>query len=107
MTDETTQKIQEAQAPSWKKVLIWMAAGLALVVGVVVLLVMLFRKKGPVGATVEVVNYAKAQVAKADMDAKIATAKSEAVEESTVKQLEAIREIKDETERAKRLAELF
>jgi hypothetical protein len=108
MSDDTVvQKVQEAKAPSWKKVLIWMAAVLALIVGVVVLLVMLFRKKGPVAATIDVVNYAKQQAAKADVDAMIAMARAESAEESVVKRLVEIREIQDAEERAKRLAELF
>ena len=104
---DTTEKIKTATAPSWKKVLIWMAAILAVIIGVVVLIIMLFHKKGPVAATTEIVQYAKDQLSKADIDAKIATAKAEAVEESVVKRLMEIREITDETERAKRLAELF
>lgn len=107
MSDETTDKIKAATAPSWKKVLIWMAAALALLVGVVVLIVMLFRKKGPIAATTDVVNYAKDQASKADLDAMIKVAKAEAAEESVVKRLVEIRDIPDEVERAKRLAELF
>ena len=107
MPDTATEKVKAATAPSWKKVLIWMAAALALLVGVVVLIVMLFRKKGPIAATTEIVNYAKQQTSKADLDAMIKVAKAEAVEESVVKRLVEIREIQNETERAKRLAELF
>jgi len=107
MPEENIEKVKDATAPSWKKVLIWMAAILALLVGVVVLIVMLFRKKGPIAATAEGVNYAKQQASKADIDAMIKVAKAEAVEESVVKRLMEIREIPDEVERAKRLAELF
>jgi hypothetical protein len=107
MTDETKEKVKEAKAPTWKKVLIWVFVVLGLLIGITVLLVMLFRKKGPASAVAEVINFAKTQNAKADMDAKIAIAKAEAVEEETVKQLEQIKEIKNEEERAKRLAELL
>jgi len=41
------------------------------------------------------------------MDAKIETAKARAVEESVIKELKRIREIDNEEEQAKRLAELL
>ena len=108
MADATTaEKIKAAHAPSWKKVLIWVVVALALLTGLVILLVVLFRKKDPVSASLDVVNYAKEQIALADLDAKIATAKGEAAEEAMIKQLEQIRTLPDPDERAKRLAELF
>ena len=107
MTDADKLAIQEAKASTWKKILIWSAVVLLFCTVIAVLLVIVLRKKDPVAATKEVVDYAKHQSALADMDAKIETAKARAVEDVVVEELKRIREITDEEERAKRLAELL
>jgi len=107
MTDADKLAVQNAKGPSWKKVLVWIGVVLALVTGVTILLVALFRKKAPAAATRDIIGYAKRQSTKADVEAKIEVAQAREVEASVVKQLEQIKEIKGEEEQAKRLAELL
>ena len=107
MTDQDRLAIQQAKAPSWKKILLWCGIVLAFCTILAVLLVVVLRKQNPVAASKAVVDYAKHQSAKADITAKIETAKARAVEDAVVDELVRIREISDEEERAKRLAELL
>jgi len=107
MTEADKQAIAAAKGSSWKKILLWIGVGLLLVTLVTVLLVVLLKKKSPAASVNQIVDYAKQQNTKADMDAKIETAKARAVEESVIKELKRIREIDNEEEQAKRLAELL
>lgn len=107
MTDEDKKAVAEAKGPSWKKVLIWIGVVLLILTGITVILVMAFRKKNPAAAAKEIIRQAKESNFKADVGAKIEIAKARAVEEATVKELERIREIEDEKERAERLADLL
>jgi hypothetical protein len=107
MTDAEKLAVQEAKASTWKKVLIWGAVVLALVTIVTIVIVIVIKKKDPTAATKAIVDYAKNQTAKADLDAKIEVAKAQMVEEAVVAELLRIREIDDEAERTKRLAELL
>lgn len=99
--------IQQAKASSWKKILLWSGIVLVLCTGITILLVIILRRKDPVAATQAIIGYAKHQSAKADIDAKIATAKARFVEDAVVDELKRIREIQDEEIRAKRLAALL
>ena len=99
--------VQEAKAPVWKKILIWGAAILGLVTLIVVLVIMLIRRRTPGQAAKEIIQIARREVAKADMDAKIEVAKAKAKEDAVIEELHRIREIADEEERADRLVELM
>lgn len=107
LNDADKVAIQQAKGPSWKKVLLWVGVVLALVTGVTIMLVVLFRKKSPAAATNDIISFAKRQSTKADVEAKIEVAKAREVEASVVKELERIKEIDDEEEQANRLAELL
>lgn len=107
MTDADKLAIQKAKASTWKKILIWSVVVLLFCTLVAVLIIVVTKRKSPVAAVNKIVDDAKYQAAKADMDAKIEIAKAKAVEGAVVDELKRIREIKDEEERAKRLAELL
>jgi len=107
MTDSDKLAIQKAKASTWTKILIWSIVVVAFCTIIAVLLIIVLKKKSPVAAATAIVDDAKFQSAKADMDAKIKTAKARAVEAAVIAELRRIREIKDEEERAKRLAELL
>ncbi|KKN49137.1 hypothetical protein LCGC14_0645850 [marine sediment metagenome] len=107
MTDGDKLAIQQAKASTWKKILIWSIVVVVFCTLVAVLLIVVLQRKSPVGAVDAVVARAKHQAAKADMDAKIKTAEARMVEDAVVAELKRIKEIEDEEERAKRLAELL
>jgi len=107
MTDADKKAIAEAKGSSWKKILLWIGVSLVLVTLVTVLVIVLLQKKSPAASVNQVIDYAKQQNSKADMNAKIETAKARMVEESVINELKRIKEIDDEEEQAKRLAELL
>jgi hypothetical protein len=68
---------------------------------------MVFRKKSPAKATTEIIRQAKKSNMQADLEAKVEVAEARAVEKTVVEELKRIKEIDDEEEQAKRLADLF
>lgn len=107
MTDVDKLAIAKAKASTWKKILIWSIVVVVFCTIIAVVIAVIAMKKNPAAASKAIVDKAKAESFKADMDAKIKEAEARAVEDSVVDQLKRIREIEDEAERAKRLAELL
>jgi len=110
LTDEQKAAIQGAKAPGWKKVLYWTLGiiGLLLIIVIVIAVVVGSRgKKKPAEVAKDVVDFRKNQIEKADMDAKITAAKAAGAEKAVTDELERIKEIDDEYERSKRLAEIL
>jgi len=107
MDKDTKEQIKTVKASTWKKVLIWSAAVLGLVLLVGVLVFMLYRKKGPVGAVADIIRTAQNEAAKADVEAKIKVAEAKSVEKVIIDELKKIKEEKDELVRARKLANLL
>jgi nucleotide-binding universal stress UspA family protein len=87
-------------------VLWWTLAALG-VIGVIVLLVFLFRKKSPKEQVNEVINKAKAQIQKAEIDEKIKVAEARGEEKAVVDRLKEIKKLDDAHEQAKELEKLL
>lgn len=98
--------LSNVKAPIWKRVLWWTLAALG-VIGVIVLLIFLFRKKGPKEQVNDVINKAKAQIQKAELDEKIKVAEARGEEKAVVDRLKEIKKIDDAHEQAKELEKLL
>lgn len=107
LRSEDKEAIKSAKGPSWKKVLLWVGVVLLVLTGITVIIVMFLRKTDPASATKEVLSWAETANAKADVDAKIMEAEARFAEDKVVDELEEIREIEDEKERLRRLADMF
>jgi len=107
MDKETKQRIEKAKAPVWKKILIWSGAILGIITLLGIAIIMAVRKTGPSEAVASTLRLAKDASAKADIEAKIRKAEALIAEKEVLDKLKEIKEIDDEEERAKRLADMF
>jgi uncharacterized membrane protein YvbJ len=98
--------LKSVKSPVWKRILWWTLAAFG-VIGVIVLLVFLFRKKSPKEQVNEVINKAKAQIQKSEIEEKIKVAEARGEEKAVVDRLKEIRNIDDAHEQAKELEKLL
>ena len=106
MSDQDRLAIQQAKGPSWKKILVWCGVVLLFCTGIAILMIVVLRKQNPVAASKAVVDYAKQQSAKADVTAKIETAKARAVEDAVVDELERLARSRQKAELCRLLARI-
>ena len=106
MTDEQKKKVKEAKGSTLKKVL-WWCLGILGLIGVIVLIVCLLKRKGPITSAKEIINKTQYEIDKIDLEAKAKTAQAEAVEAEVVDKIKEIAKIENEHERNKELAALL
>jgi hypothetical protein len=105
LTKDQAKAVEKAKGPLWKKVL-WWCVGILGVIGTIVLLVWVFKRKKPSTAVKDVVAKAQAKVRAIDAEAKAKAAEAAGAEAAVVKEVKRIAEIDDEAQRARRMAEL-
>lgn len=104
--EQPKSSLKTVKSPLWKRVLWWTLAALG-VIGVIILLVFLFRKKSPKEQMNEVINKAKAQIQKAEIEEKIKVAEARGEEKAIVDRLKEIKKLDDAHEQAKELEKLL
>ena len=105
MASTEVKQAIEAKGTWYRKVLWWVLGGIGLL-GVIIGVVCLIKRKGPVSSAKDIVDTTAAKVRAIDAEAKVKAAEAAGVEATTVKEIERAAMIDDEYERAKRLAEL-
>lgn len=103
MNDAQKAKIEQAAGSTWKKIL-WWCLGILGLIGTVVLIVCLVRRKGPLTTAQDIVNGVKQKIDKVDIEAKAEVAKAEGVEQAVIDKIKEAAEIKDEKQRNEALA---
>jgi hypothetical protein len=103
VTQEQAAKVQEAKGSTWKKVL-WWCVGILGLLGVILVIVCLLKRKGPLTSAADVVRETQLKIQEVDIQAKAEAAKAAGVEQAVVNKIVAITKIQDEQERNKQLA---
>jgi len=106
MDQEQKKAVEEAKGSTWKKVL-WWCVGILGAIGVIVLLIFIFKKKSPKVAASEIIDKAKQKIDAIDIEAKVAAAEAAKVEKEIVEKIEALKDIEDEKKRNEELAALL
>jgi hypothetical protein len=106
MSDSNKVKQAVETKGKWYLKALWWGLGFVALVGVVVGIVCLIKRKGPVTAAKDVAETTAAKVRAIDAEAKVKAAEAAGVETVVVKEIERAAMIEDDYERAKRLAEL-
>lgn len=107
-SEEAKKAIADAKGSLWKKVLYW-ALGILGSIGALVGILYLFKGKGngPINGIKNQVKQTKADIAKSDLDAKLAIAESKAKEDETKAKLAEIKEMTNEYEALDELNKLI
>jgi hypothetical protein len=106
LTAEQKAAAAKAKGSTAKKVLWWILGILGLILVVVFILVIVLRK-GPIRAAEDIVKKTRHEIDKADIEAKIKAAAAAGAEKEAVEGIKKIMEIDDGDKRRERLAELL
>lgn len=108
-TDEVKPKsdLKDVKSSLWKKVLYWVLGIVAAIGAFIGLIFLLKGKDNAKDAAQRHIDRAKAQIAEADLEAKIKEAEAQKEEKAVIDKLKELRKIEDEHERAKELAKLL
>lgn len=107
LTDEQKAAIQGAKAPGWKKALFWILGVLVILLIIAVVVAVVVATRGKSNPAKPILDKVKQVNDRADMEAKIKAAEAAGAEKAVLNELNRVKEIDDEHERSKRLAEMF
>ncbi len=107
LTDAQKAAINDASGSKSKKVLYWILGILGVLLLGAIIVAVILGSRGKANLAKPIVDKVKAATARSDMEAKIEAAKASGAEKAVLDELDRIKEIDDDYERSKRLAEIL
>jgi len=106
LSEEVKKAIKDAKGPLWKKILYWIGGALGCL-GALIGILYLLKGTGPAAGIKNQVEKTKSDLAKSDLNAKLAAAESKAKEDAVKARLAEIRSIPNEYEALDELSKLI